>query len=572
MKDRVSRDIGTTTSALEWTDIEWPSVMKRVKNLRQRIYRATQAQQWNQVRSLMKLIMRSQANLLVSVRRATQENDGKKTPGIDGQTARTATERNQIIKQMQSYTLWQVKPAKRIYIPKANGKRPLGIPCMIDRIAQIMVKNALEPSWEARFEPHSYGFRPGRSAHDAIQYCWLCLRSDRPNRWVLDADLQGAFDNVSHTYLIDKIGNVPGKALIKQWLKAGYMEKGQWHATEQGTPQGGCISPLFLNIAMNGMETLLNQYQRTRYYTVRTGIGVGRKYPRQQPRYRVATYADDFVVNAETKEEIEAVIPILEKWLAERGLKLNFEKTRIVHIDEGFDFLGVTIRRFKTITLTKPQKSKVLLFLKRIREWLKRHPSMDTEGLIKQLNPILRGWGNYYLPWVSKNVFGYVDHETWKALWAWCLRRHPQKGKRWIAKKYFQSLDNRAWVFATRTKSRRGEEMWLNIKRVSDIPIIRHILIKDNASPDNPQQRDYWQLRHARRANKEWKKGSRFHNVARNQNWRCVVCKDELLNGEAIHLHHKIPIKRGGSDRLDNLVWLHKICHQQVHAHIKKLA
>lgn len=472
---------------------------------------------------------------------------------------------------MQTYSLWQVKPARRIYIPKGKSKRPLGIPCMIDRIAQLMVKNALEPSWEARFEPHSYGFRPGRSTHDAIQYCWGCLRSDRPNRWLLDADLKGAFDNVSHTYLIKKIGDVPGKTLIKKWLKAGYMEKDKWYATEQGTPQGSCISPLFLNIAMHGMETLLNQYQRTRYYTVRSGKGIGKRYPKQQPRYRIATYADDFVINAETKEEIEAVIPILEPWLEERGLQLNLEKTRIVHIDQGFNFLGVTIRRFKKITLTKPQKSKVQLFLKGIREWLKRHPSMKTEGMIKQLNPKIRGWGNYYLPWVSKDVFGYVDHEIWKAIWAWCLRRHPQKGKRWVAKKYFQTVNNRSWVFATRIKDRHGKETWLNIKRLSDMSITRHTLIRDMASPDDPQQKSYWQLRHACRANNEWKKGSKLHNVARNQNWRCVICKEEILNEEALHLHHKIPVEQGGSESLENLVWLHKICHQQVHAQMRKV-
>lgn len=572
MKDRVYKDIGAVKPEEMWKQIDWRATKEQVKNLRHRIYRATQEEKWNQVRSLMKLMLRSRANLLVSARRVTQENAGKNTPGVDGRTATTALERGKLVKEMQLYQAWKVKPTKRIYIPKANGqKRPLGIPCLIDRVMQAIVKNALEPSWEARFESRSYGFRPGRSTQDAIQHCWSCFKSDRPNQWVLDADIKGAFDNVCHTNLLKQIGEIPGRALIKKWLKAGYLEQDSWNATEQGTPQGGVISPLLMNIALYGMQTLLSQFKRIRYYTVRSGKYIGKRYPKEQPRYRLAVYADDFVISTETKEEAEAAIPILSEWLKERGLQLHPDKTRVVNIAQGFNFLGTTVRRYNGICIVKPQKEKVLLFLKRIRTWIKDHPEIKQESLIQHLNPVIRGWGEYYRSCSSKNIFGYVDHEIWKAIWGWCLRKHPNKGKRWVANKYFHTMNNRKWIFAKATNDRQGKKHWVSLKKLSAIKIKRHVMVKGNASPDDPNLKTYWKNRQEKRAKENWEQGSRFDRVASKQNWCCPICAEGIFNDERIHLHHKIPIKEGGNEGIKNLVWLHKICHQQIHSNKEKL-
>jgi RNA-directed DNA polymerase len=427
-----------------------------------------------------------------------------------------------------------------------------------------MVKNILEPEWEARFEANSYGFRPGRSCQDAIQQCYNRLKKGM-DTWTLEADIRGAFDHISHKFILDAIGQTPGREMIKQWLKAGYVEAEIFHQTTSGTPQGGIISPLLANIALNGLEDLLGQYQKVRTYTYTTAKGHRHTSKKESNRYGFIRYADDFVVTAESRTDIEAIVPIIEEWLQHRGLELNREKTKITPIQEGIDFLGFQIRQFHGSCFTMPQKEKVLAFLGRIRKWLKQNESAKPEAVIYKLNPILRGWGNYYRHGVSKKMFRYVDHQLWKALWLWARKRHPQKGKQWIAQKYFMPPKGRRWTFFTMIDNREGGKSLFRLIQLSDIPIERHIKVRGTASPDDPELNTYWQNRKTRYGKTSLTKGSRRYQIANTQKWTCPMCSEHLFNGEELQTHHRTPLEKGGTNEMRNLVLLHRLCHQQLH-------
>jgi RNA-directed DNA polymerase len=308
-----------------WRAIDWPVVHDTVRTLRRRIYRATERRDWKKVRSLQKLLLRSWANRLLSVRRVTQINRGKSTPGVDARVALTSGERMELVRELTALKVWQPLPARRVYIPKANGKkRPLGIPSLLDRCQQAMVLNALEPCWEAQFEGTSYGFRPGRSVHDAIERIYTATKSGSTRGWILDADIKGCFDAIDHGALMEAIGNFPAREVIRLWLKAGYVEEGVFHTTEQGTPQGGVISPLLANIALHGMEETLGIEYRG---------GVNASFVKRHCPVFVR-YADDFVVICHTYDDALQARECIAAFLAERGLQLSEEKTRIRHISD----------------------------------------------------------------------------------------------------------------------------------------------------------------------------------------------------------------------------------------------
>ena len=554
MQAKKMRLANGTEKQTNWNAIDWRKANRTVRNLRHRIFRATQEGNQNKVRSLQKLMLKSYSNRLVSVRRVAQINAGKHTPGVDKLVIKTPAARGRMVDALAHYSPWKAKPVRRVYIPKANHKlRPLGIPVVVDRCLQAMVKNALEPAWEARFEGTSYGFRPGRSGHDAIEKIFVLARPNKTKKWVLDADIRGAFDNISHEYLCNAIGLVPGRELIKQWLKAGYVEQEAFHATERGTPQGGVVSPLLANIALHGMEEAIEVKYDYR------GQLVGKR--------AVVRYADDFVCFCESREDAEQVQKILVEWLKERGLTLSEEKTRIVHLTEGFDFLGFNIRHYPAPQtsrtgwklLIKPSKESVQDVQRKLKDQWDKVQGTNVQAVLAKLNPIIRGWANYFRTAVAKEIFSSLDRWMFYKADRYTRRMHPKKSKDWRHHKYwgrFQLDRLDPWVFGD--KQTGG-----HLLKFSWFPIERHVLVKGRASPDDPSLTDYWTKRQAAKA-----KDLTFskQKLAKRQYGRCPECGDSLFNEEELQVHHRLARSQGGKNSYSNLALVHLLCHQHIHA------
>ena len=550
-----SNNANRTKGQIDWNSIDWKTANRNVRNLRQRIFRATQEGDWDKVQSLQRLMLRSLSNAAVSVRRVTQVNAGKNTPGIDKVTVKTPEARSKLLHELVSLTPWRAKPAKRVYIPKANGKsRPLGIPVIKDRALQAMVKNALEPSWEARFEASSYGFRPGRSAQDAIERIWTVAKS-KSKVWVVDADIKGCFDNINHEHLLETIGAFPAKALVHQWLKAGYVEIGVLHETTTGTPQGGVISPLLANISLHGMETALGAQRRNKGHaaTERT----------------VIRYADDFVIMCRTKPDAEKAQAIIAEWLTERGLQLSSEKTRIVHLREGFDFLGFHVRLYpskeKSVegwkALITPSKQSELKIRKRLREEMLRLNGQNVTTVVRRLNPIIRGWANYFRTQSASKTFHELDHFMFSRECRFVKRLHPKKSRYWREHQYLGKRNpyrNDVNVFGD------IDEPDIYLYKFSWTKIQRHSMVKDTYSPDDPNLAGYWRQRELAKIQDL---APTPQQLARHQHGKCPVCGETLFNAERLEEHHVVRRDEGGPDVLDNLALLHYFCHRQITAH-----
>jgi RNA-directed DNA polymerase len=478
-----------TKPMYEWKDINWRKAERCVFKLPKRIFKASQRGDVKLVHKLQRLLLKSWYAKLIAVRRVSQDNQGKKTPGVDGIKSLTPKQRMALVNNLKLGN--KSKPTRRVWIPKPNTdeKRPLGIPTMYERALQALVKLALEPEWEAKFEPNSYGFRPARSAHDAIGAIYISI--NKKPKYVLEADISKCFDKINHQKLLTKLQTYPKlRQQIKAWLKSGVMDGKNLFPTHEGTPQGGVISPLLANIALHGMEERVKQYARTLK---------GNKSKNEQA-LTLIRYADDFVILHEDLKVIKECQEILKQWLAEMGLELKPSKTRISHTLEtyddyvGFDFLGFNIRQYQVgkhhgaksskgvklgfKTLIKPRAEKVKSHLKKLGEVVNSQKSSPQVALIKRLNPIIRGWSNYYSSVVSSKTFTDCDYYFFEKLKRWAYRRHPMKNKTWIMRKYWHTEGKDNWVFSTR----EGKNPF-KLARHLDTKIVRYVKVKGDKSP-----------------------------------------------------------------------------------------
>lgn len=536
-----------TGHTAHWHSIDWAKCRREVRRLQARIVKATQEGRQGRVKALQWLLTHSFSGKALAVKRVT-ENRGKRTPGVDGKTWSTPGGRMRAIDALRRRG-YRPQPLRRIYIPKSNGRqRPLGIPTMRDRAMQALYLLALEPVAETRADPNSFGFRQGRSTADAVEQCFTTLhRADRAH-WILEADIRSCFDEISHEWLI---ANIPmDKAILRGWLKAGYMHEGLFKSTDAGTPQGGIISPTLANMALDGLQSLLKKN------FCRSGLN--------PYKVNIIRYADDFVVTGITQEVLaDKVRPVIEQFLAERGLTLSPEKTKITHITEGFDFLGMNVRKYNGKLLIKPATKSVKTFLNKLRRTVKSNPMISQNQLIWLLNPMLKGWARYYRHVISKKIFHRVNHEVWRSVWNWARRRHPGKGTGWVKKKYFRSVGFRHWVFGVETGRflRSGQRELNTLYEVSDMPIRRHRQVKTTANPFDPGYEAYFEARLGAAMLESIKGYGQLKRLWRTQGRRCPICHLFITAETGWQLRHIVRKVNGGLDKPSNLVMLHPECH-----------
>lgn len=423
--------------AFSWESIDWNRANAYVKKLQMRIVKAQKEGHCSKVKSLQWLLTHSFYAKALAVKRVTS-NQGKRTAGVDHELWLTPQAKWTAISKLGRRG-YAPQPLKRHYIPKKNGKmRPLSIPTMTDRAMQTLYKFALEPIAETYADSNSYGFRIGRSTHDAIEQCFTDLNKGKSPEWILEGDIKGCFDHISHEWLLE---NIPmDTQILEKWLKCGFVETQRLFPTEEGTPQGGTISPTLMNMTLDGLERLLHEKLPARKkINGKTHFN----------KLNFVRYADDFIITGESPEFLrDKVLPIVKSFLVGRGLQLSEEKTVITHIDDGFNFLGKNIRKYKGKLLIKPSKTAIKSFLGKVRDIIKSNKSTKQETLIRKLNPVIRGWVNNQRFVVSSEIFGRVDYEICKCLWQWAKRRHKKKGHKWIAAKYWRHIDHRQWTLS----------------------------------------------------------------------------------------------------------------------------
>lgn len=534
---------------VDWHQIEWGQVHKTVRRLQKRIVEAQQQGRYGKVKVLQHLLTRSFSAKALAVKRVT-ENHGRRTAGIDKVIWDNAAKKAKAIQQLRSRD-YHPQPVRRVYLKKSNGKlRPLGIPTMKDRAMQALHLLALEPIAETTADPNSYGFRAKRSAHDAIAQSFIALSHHNSAQWILEADIQSCFDNISHTWLLN---NIPmEKRMLNKWLKAGFLDHHVFHPTGEGTPQGSIISPVLANMTLDGLERkLIEAFPKGR---------------RNHPKVNLIRYCDDFIVTGCSEELLtQQVQPLVEEFLQERGLTLSPHKTRITHIDEGFDFLGFNLRKYPGKFFIKPSRKNIQQLIDKVRLLIRANRQARASSLIRLLNPLLKGWCNYYRHVVSKKVFTNISTMLFRMVWRWACRRHPGKSKKWIRAKYYTTVGGRNWVFFAQVIY-HGRDQTLTLFQPANVPIVRHIKVRGPANPYDPVWEPYFEQRDDRRMRLSLKERRQLLELWKEQQGRCVVCQDRITPQTGWHSHHIVWRVNGGSDHISNRVLLHPICHRQVHA------
>lgn len=462
-----------------WKKIDFSRCERKVRKLQFRIAKAQKEGRYNKVKALQHLLVTSFEAKVLAVRKVTT-NKGKRTAGIDHVLWDTDARKINAVCSLKRRG-YKALPLKRVNIPKKNGKmRPLGIPTMKDRAMQALYLMALEPITETTADANSYGFRKFRSTADAIDALHRWLSRDCSPQWILEGDIKGCFDHISHQWLLDNVRI--DKRILEKWLKSGVVFNKMPQPTVEGTPQGGIISPILANTTLDGMERMLKERYRVNYID-------GRLY---HPKVNYVRYADDFIVTADKRETLEDVKCMLIEFLRERGLTLSEEKTLITHISEGFDFLGFNVRKYNGTLLIKPSSKSQKRFTEKLHEVVfKKNKAVAQQKLIEELNPVLRGWGNYYRGVVSKNTFSKIDHILTNQLKRWSYRRHTNKSRKWIKDKYFIKVGNRDWFFGFKYKDCEKEAIFVLMK-LADIPICRHVKVKCEANPYDPTWEAYF--------------------------------------------------------------------------------
>lgn len=537
-----------------WHAIEWRLVERNVRTTQKRIAKATCEGDWRRVKTLQRSLTHSFSARALAVRRVT-ENQGKRTPGVDGELWDTPDQKWSAVSRLKQQRGYRPKPLRRVYIPKSNGKeRPLGIPTMFDRAVQALHLLGLEPVAESTSDPNSYGFRINRSTADAMGQLFVCLSQKASAEWVLEADIEGCFDHIGHDWLVS---HVPmDKAILRKWLRAGVVHKGQLTATEEGTPQGGIISPTLANMTLNGLELDLIAHLRERFGKTKAS----------QLKMNVVRYADDFVITGISKEVLESEVrPWVVSFLAERGLRLSEAKTRVVHVNEGFDFLGWNFRKYRGKLLIKPSRKNVQALYDKVRGVIRSLMTMPQDVLIQNLNPILRGWAQYHHPVVAKETFSKLDSRIRWRLVRWTRRLHPRKPLAWIRRKYWRDIDGRA-EFASVTTSEDGSRQAVRLYLLADTVIARHQKIKADFNPFDPRWEQYGEELRMKRMRNSMRARKQFVSLFTAQAGRCALCGTAITRETGWHDHHLIRRVDGGSDLLSNRVLLHPVCHTRVHA------